>query len=57
MFLGNKNQYSENDCTIKCNLQIQCDLYQITNGIFHGTRRKTITIHMETNKQTDKNPE
>ena len=34
MFLGMKNQYCENDYTTKCNLQIQCDPYQITNGIF-----------------------
>ena len=40
MFLGRKNQYCENDCTTKCNLQIQCDPYQITNGIFHRTRTK-----------------
>ena len=40
MFLGRKNQYCENDCTTKHNLQIQCDLYQITNGIFHITRTK-----------------
>ena len=38
MFLGRKNQYCENDYTTKCNLQIQCDPYQITNGIFHRTR-------------------
>ena len=40
MFLGKKNQYCENDYTNKCNLQIQCDPYQITNGIFHRTRTK-----------------
>ena len=40
MFLGRKNQYHENDYTIKCNLQIQCNPYQITNGIFHRTRTK-----------------
>ena len=34
MFLSRKNQYCENDYTTKCNLQIQCDHYQITNGIF-----------------------
>ena len=34
MFLGRKNQYYENDYTTKCNLQIQCDPYQITNGCF-----------------------
>ena len=30
MFLGRENQYYENDYTTKCNLQIQCDPYQIT---------------------------
>ena len=34
----------------KCNLQIQCDPYQITNGIFHRTGTKNFTIHMETQK-------
>ena len=33
-----------------CNLQIQCDPYQITNGIRHRTRTKNFTIHMETQK-------
>ena len=40
MFLSGKNQYCENDYTTKCNLQIQCDPFQITNGIFHRTRTK-----------------
>ena len=40
MFLGRKNQYCENDYTTKCNPQIQCTPYQITNGIFHRTRTK-----------------
>ena len=40
MFLGRKNQYGENDYTTKCNLEIQCNPYQITNGIFHRTRKK-----------------
>ena len=48
MFLDRKNQYCENDYATKCNLQIQCDPYQITNGIFHRT--KNLTIHMETQK-------
>ena len=48
MFLGRKNQYCENDYTTKHNLQIQCDPYQITNGIFHRTRTKNFTIHMVT---------
>ena len=50
MFLGRKNQYCENDYTTKCNLQIQCDPYQITSGIFHRTRTKYLMIHMETQK-------
>ena len=50
MFLGRKIQYCENDYTTKHNLQIQCDPYQITNGIFHRTRTKNFTIHMETQK-------
>ena len=50
MFLGRKNQYCENDYTTKFNLQIQSDPYQITNDIFHRTRTKKFTIHMETQK-------
>ena len=50
MFLHYKNQYCENDYTTKGNLQIQCDPYQITNGIFHRIRTKKFTIHMETQK-------
>ena len=50
MFLGRKNQYCENDYTTKHNLQIQCDPYQITNGIFHRTRTNNFIIHMETQK-------
>ena len=40
MFLGRKNQYCENDYTTKHNLQIQCDPYQITNGIFPELEQK-----------------
>ena len=50
LFLGRKNQYCENDHTIKHNLQIQCDPYQITNGIFHKTKTKNFKIHMQTQK-------
>ena len=38
MFLGRKNQYCENDHSTKS------DPYQITNGIFHRTRTKTIAL-------------
>ena len=45
--------------TTKCNLQIQCDPYQITTGIFHRTRTKNFTIHTETQKtpNSQSNPE
>ena len=49
-FLGRKNQYCENDCTAKHNLQIQCNPYEITNGICQITGTKNSTIHMETQK-------
>ena len=50
MFLGRNNQYCENDYTTKHNLQIQCNPCLITNGIFHRTRTKNFTIHIETQK-------
>ena len=50
MLLDRKNQYCENDYTTKYNLQIQYDLYQITNGIFHRTTTKNFTVNMETQK-------
>ena len=50
MFLDWKNQYCENDYTTQANIQIQCNLYQITNGIFQRTRIKKFKICMETQK-------
>ena len=50
MFLSRKNHFCENDYTTKFNLQIQCDPYHITNGIFQELEQKTFTIHMETQK-------
>ena len=29
-----KNEYCQNDYTIQCNLQIQCNVYQITKMAF-----------------------
>ena len=43
VFLGRKNQYCENDYTTKCNLQIQCNPYQITSGIFSQNWNKKIS--------------
>ena len=50
MFLDWKNQYCENDYTAQSNLQIQCNPYQITNGILHRIRTKNFTIHMDTQR-------
>ena len=50
MFLSRRTQYCKNDCITKRSLQIQCDPYQITNVIFHRTRTKNFTIHMETQR-------
>ena len=50
MFLDWKNQHCENDSTTQSNLQIQCNPYQNTSGIFHRTRTKNFTICMETQK-------
>ena len=50
MFLSRKNQYCENYCITKHNLLIQCYSYQITNDIFHRTKIKKFTVHMETQK-------
>ena len=43
-------KYCENDYTTQSNLQIQCNPYQTINDIFHRTRTKTFTIHIETQK-------
>ena len=40
MFMDWKNQYSENEYTTQSNLQIQCNFYQATDGIFHRTIKK-----------------
>ena len=50
MFLDWKNQHCENDSTTQSNLQIQCNPYRTTTGIFHRTRAKNFTICMETQK-------
>ena len=47
MFMDWKNQHSENEYTTQSNLQIQCNPYQATSGIFHKTRTNNFTIYME----------
>ena len=43
-------QYCENDYTTQSNLQIQCNLYQTINGVFHKIRTKKFTVYVETQK-------
>ena len=54
-----KNQYSENEYTTQSNLQIQCNPYQATDGIFQRTRTNNFTICMEIQKtlNSQSNPE
>ena len=53
MFMDWKNQYSENEYTIQSNLQIQCNSYQTTSGIFHRARMNNFTICMEIQKTSN----
>ena len=51
MFMDWKNQYSENEYTTQGNLQIQCNPYQVTNGIFQIIRTNNFTICREIQKK------
>ena len=55
MFMDQKNQYSENEYTTQSNLQIQCNPYQATNGIFQRTRTNNFTMCMEIKNKETKN--
>ena len=50
MFMDRKNQYSEYEYTTQSNLQIKCNPYQATNGIFHRARTNNFTVCMEIQK-------
>ena len=50
MFMDRKNQYSENEYTTQSSLQIQCNPYQATNGIFHRTRTNNFSLYGNTKK-------
>ena len=56
MFMDWKNQYSENKYT-QSNLQIQCNPYQATNGIFHRARTNKFTTCMEIQSNSQSNLE
>ena len=53
MFVGWKNQYSENEYTTQSDLQSQHNPYQATNDIFHRTRTNNFKICMETQKTSN----
>ena len=53
MFMDQKNQYSENEYTTQSNLQIQCNSYQATSGIFHRARTNNFKICMEIQKTSN----
>ena len=53
MFKDQKNQYNENEDTTQSNLQIQCNPYPATDGIFQRTRIKNFTICMEIQKTSN----
>ena len=53
MFMDQNNQYSENEYTTQTNLQIQCNPYQATNGIFQRTTTNNFTIYMEIQKTSN----
>ena len=44
---------SENEYTTQSNLQIQCNPYQATNGIFYIARKNNFTICMEIQKTSN----
>ena len=50
IFLDWKNQHCKNNYTTQGNLQIQCNPYQITSGIFQRTRTNFFLICMEAQK-------
>ena len=48
-----KSQYSENEYNTQSNLQIQCNPYQATNGIFHRARTNNFTICTDIQKTSN----
>ena len=50
MFMDWKNQCSEYEYITQSNLQIKCNPYQATSGIFHRARTNNFTIGMEIQK-------
>ena len=59
MLLDWENQYCENGHSTRSNLQIHCNLDQITHDIFHRTRTNNPKFYMEPQKTQNRqsNPE
>ena len=53
MFMDQNNQYSDNEYTTQSNLQIQCNLFQATNGIPHRASTNDFTVCMEIQKNLE----
>ena len=53
VFMDWKNQHCQNGHTTQSNLQIQCNPYQATDGIFHRTKTNNFTICMEIQKTSN----
>ena len=47
---GSEDSIEWNEYTTQSNLEIQCNPYQATNGIFHRARTNNFTIFMEIQK-------
>ena len=56
MFADWKNHYCQNDYTTQTNLQIQCNPYQITSGIFFTEleQQKNLKICVEAQETLDR---
>ena len=48
MFMDWKNEYCLNDYSTQGSLQIQCNPYQMTNGIFHREQKKSKNLYGDT---------
>ena len=51
MFLDWQNQYCQNGYTTQGYLQIECNPYQISNVIFHRTRKKNLQFVTKRKRQ------
>ena len=48
-----KNQYCQNDYTTQGNLQIHCNPYQITNGIFQELEKNWLFVWKTSNSHSN----